>query len=864
MIYNFVNISSSKFSLNSREFFKTFLPISVGLTHVKIVNIYDNSGVLVTHTPVGDFLVDGIAYANSTDLSNAIYSVIFSKGSSESLDAQQVEANRLAIIALQNSGVDANHNHDIRYYTQLEIDNMIQSIVSSSDLLAKGVVDGESIKFKKEDETLLFSVDAKAFLNQGTSIQYDGTSLKLKNSKGETLSSTETDFPSNEDVANRLRTDTNEQGLEESKKINALENLSIVRPKTPTTRGSFRLKSDFDFTFQIGDGDIDYSNSDLEIIHDFDLGGATVVLPDNVNLVNGGGVFKNGTIQCENTVIQSGLNKFFDTDVNFTGTYFAANYYPQWFGALANGLNNDTDAVQSALNLNRNLTFTSGVFLVDELTIPTNSNGAVISGAGYYHYNNSQQTVIKARTLNQTHIFKLADGADNVVLQNMRIDGDDKAEICIDGEFGSFFSLNNTGIYNSLNYGFRGRQGLARFKNVYSNGHAEIGFEIYSDGTVSDCEFSGGTEPLKLVAGGNRLNNVWSNSGSVSCLTISPLDSTTTHINTSIQGLYAGETNGGLDEVPIIKILGLANQKVQDVQMSELHLVCASGGNRINNAIEVTYLNNLTIATPTVLGTVTPTSIKHLKSFIKASLSSNISVVGGTIRNAMKNPIDLGTGCFNVNLQGVSFVDCCTSIAVGDEGAIINVADNDNYGVINGCTVDIGGSSTVPFFMNGGDANKFGFDNNFVKYANTKIWTPDVNDFSGSYKRLGGKKIEVNICVDSSIIPNTTINNSKQNFNLKGTFPLSGGDTRTSFYVFPNILENQTFLITVNQQGSGNNNTTSLVSVYGSSVKTSFLGQSNSDPTLDMQILDNGSTLDFTIASGFGATTWEYTITRLG
>ena len=194
MSYNFVNISSSKFSLNSREFFKTFLPISVGSTHMKIVNIYDNSGVLVPHTPVGDFLVDGIAYANSTDLSNAIYSVIFSKGSSESLDAQQVEANRLAIIALQNSDIDANHNHDSRYYTQLQVDSMIQSIVSSSDLLAKGEVDGDDVNFRKADNTLVFSIDAKAFLNQGTSITFVDGVLKLKNSKGETLSSTETDF----------------------------------------------------------------------------------------------------------------------------------------------------------------------------------------------------------------------------------------------------------------------------------------------------------------------------------------------------------------------------------------------------------------------------------------------------------------------------------------------------------------------------------------------------------------------------------------------------------------------------------------------------------------------------------------------
>lgn len=269
MNYNFVNISSSKFSLNSRELFKTFLPVPVGSTHIKIVNIYDNSGVLVPHSPVGDFLVDGISYANSTDLSNAIYDVIFSKGSSESLDAQQVETNRLAIIELQENEIGANHNHDSRYYTQLEVDTKFSDLPSTNGIPVKGDVDGENIKFRLADNTVIFSVDAKSFLNQGTSITFVDGVLKLKNSKGETLSSTSTDFldlintkvsalrteilggapealdtlfelakalNDNENfstdilaaLGNRLRFDINNQSLSNQQKLNSYANLGII------------------------------------------------------------------------------------------------------------------------------------------------------------------------------------------------------------------------------------------------------------------------------------------------------------------------------------------------------------------------------------------------------------------------------------------------------------------------------------------------------------------------------------------------------------------------------------------------------------------------------------------------------------
>ena len=141
------------------------------------------------------------------------------------------------------------------------------------------------------------------------------------------------------------------QNLSETDTQIALKNLSIIRTKTPTTRGSFRLKSDFDFTFPTGEGEIDYTDSDLEIIHDFDFGGATKTLPQNVEITNNGGLLKNGTLALNNTYINSGLNQIFDLDLDFTGTTKNTVWHPEWFGAKFDGTTDDILAINKCIEV---------------------------------------------------------------------------------------------------------------------------------------------------------------------------------------------------------------------------------------------------------------------------------------------------------------------------------------------------------------------------------------------------------------------------------------------------------------------------------------------------------------------------------
>ena len=190
MTYTFVNISAVKFSINGRELYKTFIPVLLNATQIKIQSVYDSQTVLVPKELVSNFTVDGNTYANATDLTTAIYTVLFSKEATAAISNAQIELNRLAIIDLQNNKSDVGHTHDGRYYKKSEIDAFIANIVSQSDLLAKGEVDGDLIKFRKADNTLVFSINAESFTSQGTLVEFSNGILTLKNAKGETLSTT--------------------------------------------------------------------------------------------------------------------------------------------------------------------------------------------------------------------------------------------------------------------------------------------------------------------------------------------------------------------------------------------------------------------------------------------------------------------------------------------------------------------------------------------------------------------------------------------------------------------------------------------------------------------------------------------------
>lgn len=87
------------------------------------------------------------------------------------------------------------------------------------------------------------------------------------------------------------------------------------------------------------------------IEYDYELA-EDIPIPANCMMeFDGGSISGAHTLTGNNTGIQAGLVKIFSTDILFGGSWNISNAYPKWFGSSNDGTNDDTDAVESAINL---------------------------------------------------------------------------------------------------------------------------------------------------------------------------------------------------------------------------------------------------------------------------------------------------------------------------------------------------------------------------------------------------------------------------------------------------------------------------------------------------------------------------------
>lgn len=537
-----------------------------------------------------------------------------------------------------------------------------------------------------------------------------------------------------------------------------------------------------------------------------------------------------------------------------------------------------TSAIQAALDTCRSIYFPQGVYLTNPLLIPYEARGAIYFGDGFYHYTGTKKTVIKARTNGQSHIFRIgnsgASGADCLTFQQMRIECDDKASIGIDATYGAFFTMLDCGVYNYVSYGTYHKQGLARYDRVFMNTSptthpGAVGLHLYSDSAVTDSEFSGGGIPIKIVAGGNRLVDIWANTGAASCITLTPFDSSTTLINTSLVNIYAGEvvmTSGGVR--PIIEMVGTGAQKVQEVQFSNSYLVTAAGDTyKKNGGIYMDYCDAVSISNIVIRGNgLGATADLYCDYFVKAQNSKTIAITGCSIKDVNHNPIYLVSAIDQpVVVSGCTFYNWGVGgVVTGAEAAAVRCETGTSANV-NGCTFHIDTGSAVPYAVDCDSAGSVQLIGCTIGYANSTI----VDAASGTPRYMVQRSGNIalrNVGVSDSVINSSTVNNAGQNYLQTGAVGSAGSGVAETLNLttLSSVAEQQVYLVTVGQQGSGAHSAMYYVNVYGTNAAAVRVAGDDAVPGANaIQVQMSGLTIQAVVGSDYDVLTWRWAITRL-
>ena len=179
------------------------------------------------------------------------------------------------------------------------------------------------------------------------------------------------------------------------------------------------------------------SNQNIKYVIKYDyVLGEDVTVPANCILeFDGGSISGEHILTGNNTGIQAGLIKIFNTNVTLVGTWNIAEAYPEWFGAIGDGVTDDTVAVQKVLNfsfiITKKDTCLSNKYKINATLMITRPSGErnfiKIKGGG------------KIIAVTGLTVFKATNSTTcDVVFDNIEIEGDGKA---IDLENGKFVRL---------------------------------------------------------------------------------------------------------------------------------------------------------------------------------------------------------------------------------------------------------------------------------------------------------------------------------------------------------------------------------------------------------------------------------------
>lgn len=171
---------------------------------------------------------------------------------------------------------------------------------------------------------------------------------------------------------------------------------------------------------------INKPNTIYEIRYDFILN-ENITIPVNCILkFNGGSISGEYILTGNNTGIQAGLIKIFNTDTTLVGSWNVAEAYPEWFGAIGDGESDDTISIKNALVVSNNIVFTNTYGISSTIDIV---NSCSLKGKGELKAISVINNIINIVSNSKNNIFSI------------NINGNDKADC------GIYANVSTEGIF---------------------------------------------------------------------------------------------------------------------------------------------------------------------------------------------------------------------------------------------------------------------------------------------------------------------------------------------------------------------------------------------------------------------------------
>nr|DAR01886.1 MAG TPA: Pectate lyase [Crassvirales sp.] len=157
---------------------------------------------------------------------------------------------------------------------------------------------------------------------------------------------------------------------------------------------------------------LESGNRLLRIVGNINLNGETLTIPEGCTLDFQGGSFSNGTIVGGNTKIITGLQKIFNSNIILTGTWNVEESYPEWFGAVGDGVTNDTVALTKCINYFTVTSLSARTYITDQIdNIPS---FRTIRGCG-------KKSIIQANPsmeLTNSYLLRTKDGGSGIIFSD--------------------------------------------------------------------------------------------------------------------------------------------------------------------------------------------------------------------------------------------------------------------------------------------------------------------------------------------------------------------------------------------------------------------------------------------------------------